>query len=725
MLSRDDLHDYQNRAIEFIKSKKRCGLFLGLGMGKTTASLTAMSDALDSMTAAKVLVIAPLRVANSVWAQETKQWTHLSHLRVSVCTGNERTRMAALQRDTDIYTINRENVPWLVKLYGKKWPFDAVIVDECFVGSTPVLTPHGARVIKDVRTGDMVMTSEGIRPVTRVFKKKETHLVRITLSDGSKIECTPEHPIATEAGWVQAVDTKGLRVVRGKLPNESKDECVLQQGMLKNRYVGGEVRRRKENNFCKIFKSTHGTAGMEHGEAVVKCCEKETERCTQRIGPPSKTSGRQRHYLPLRKTNDGDVVLGLDSAICNSHWYEKRFGLSDELQGGFCIPREEIDYRGGWELAQIASASGRKKRYFSEISRVEDVEVFKCEGGREVYNLETEGVHDYFAGGILVHNCSSFKSPSSQRFKALKRALPFTDYVVLLTGTPSPNGLLDLWSQMYLVDFGERLGKTMTGYKQRFFESDYMGYKFTPRQGSSEAIHRLLSDKVLSMSAEDYLQVPDRIDLVERVELPPKVFAQYLEFERTLLAELDDGQEIEAISAAVLANKLLQWSNGATYTDSLGNWSELHSVKLDALADLVEQNPSENMLVAYNYKTDLERLRVRFPDAVVMDKQQETIDRWNRGEIQMMLAHPASAGHGLNLQKGGSMLVWFGLNWSLELYQQFNGRLHRQGQTRPVRVVHMVASGCMDERVIDALNKKGETQNALLFALKPKQKCLQ
>ena len=446
MLSRDDLHDYQNRAIEFIKSKKRCGLFLDMGLGKTTASLTAMSDALDSMTVAKVLVIAPLRVANSVWAQETKQWTHLSHLRVSVCTGNERTRMAALQRDTDIYTINRENVPWLVKLYGKKWPFDAVIVDES----------------------------------------------------------------------------------------------------------------------------------------------------------------------------------------------------------------------------------------------------------------------------------SSFKSPSSQRFKALKRALPFTDYVVLLTGTPSPNGLLDLWSQMYLVDFGERLGKTMTGYKQRFFESDYMGYKFTPHQGSSEAIHRLLSDKVLSMSAEDYLQVPDRIDLVERVELPPKVFAQYQEFERTLLAELDDGQEIEAISAAVLANKLLQWSNGATYTDSLGNWSELHSVKLDALADLVEQNPSENMLVAYNYKTDLERLRVRFPDAVVMDKQQETIDRWNRGEIQMMLAHPASAGHGLNLQKGGSMLVWFGLNWSLELYQQFNGRLHRQGQTRPVRVVHIVASGCMDERVIDALNKKGETQNALLFALKPK-----
>lgn len=447
MLLRDDLHEYQNRAIEFIKSEKRCGLFLDMGLGKTATSLTAASDMLDMMAVKKVLVIAPLRVANSVWAQEARNWEHLQHLKVSVCTGPEKKRMAGLHRTADVYTINRENVPWLVQHYAKKWPFDAVIIDES----------------------------------------------------------------------------------------------------------------------------------------------------------------------------------------------------------------------------------------------------------------------------------SSFKSPSSKRFKALKRILPDTNYVVLLTGTPSPNGLLDLWSQLYLVDFGQRLGKTFTGYKQRFFESDFMGYKFTPREGAADNIHRILSDKVLSMSAADYLEVPDRIDITTTVDLPAKIKQQYDSFENTLLAELESGEEVEAISAAVLANKLLQWSNGATYTDDKGNWSELHVAKLDALAEIIEDNPGENLLVAYNYKTDLERLQKRFPEAVVLDKEQRTIDDWNAGKIKMLLAHPASAGHGINLQHGGSVIVWFGLNWSLELTQQFNGRLHRQGQQKPVRIIHLVAKGCIDERVMIAIDEKGQTQEALLSALKPKQ----
>ena len=290
--------------------------------------------------------------------------------------------------------------------------------------------------------------------------------------------------------------------------------------------------------------------------------------------------------------------------------------------------------------------------------------------------------------------------------------------MVLLTGTHSPNGLLDLWSQMYLIDYGNTLGRTMTAYKQRFFEQDYMGYKFTPRAGSADKIHDLLGPHVLSMSAADYLELPDRIELVEGVDLPASTLFAYRHFERTLLAELPEG-EIEAVSAAALANKLLQWCNGAVYTDTAGNWSEVHSAKLDALSDLVEQNPNENVLVAYNYKTDLERLLKRFSDAVVLDKDPETVKRWNAGEISMLLAHPASAGHGLNLQRGGSLIVWFGLNWSLELYQQFNARLHRQGQQKPVRIVHIVANGCIDERVMRVLNEKNAQQSALLSALKP------
>ena len=445
MLSRHNLHAYQNKAVDFILSEKRCMLALEMGLGKTTSTLTAVCDMLDSFTANKVLVVAPLRVANSVWAQETRLWEHLNHLRVSVCTGTEKARRSALSLDADIYVINRENIPWLVVNYGKGWDFDVVVIDES----------------------------------------------------------------------------------------------------------------------------------------------------------------------------------------------------------------------------------------------------------------------------------SSFKNPSSKRFKALRKMLPKIETMVLLTGTPSPNGLLDMWSQMYLIDYGERLGRTLTGYKQRFFEADYFGRKFEIRSGAAEKIHSLLTDKIIHMSADDYLDMPARIDLSVEVDIG-KALSGYQEFERTMLAELETGEEVEAVTAAVLANKLMQYANGALYTDDQGSWQETHAAKLDALAEIVEDNTGENMLVAYNYKSDLARLLKRFPQARVLDKSQDTIDAWNRGEIPMLLAHPASAGHGLNLQKGGALCVWFGLNWSLELYQQFNARLHRQGQTRPVRIVHIVARDTIDGRVLSVLRDKDASQASLLNALKPK-----
>lgn len=443
MLSRENLHDYQRKAVKFILDKKRCQLWLDLGMGKSVSTLTAISDLVDSFEVSRVLVIAPLRVANSVWKQEAQRWQHLKHLRVNVVTGSEKQRLQALQSTADVYVINRENVVWLTELYAKRWSFDCVVIDEA----------------------------------------------------------------------------------------------------------------------------------------------------------------------------------------------------------------------------------------------------------------------------------SSFKSNSSQRFKALKKVLPDTSHCVLLTGTPAPNGLLDLWAQVYLVDFGASLGRTMTGYKQRFFESDFMGYKFSPKQESYEKIQSLVAPFTLSMSADDYLDMPDRVNSIVELTLPTKTKSSYDDFKNELLLEIDD-QELDAQSAAVLANKLLQFCNGAIYTDEHKNFVELHSEKLDALEDLVSDNPNENLLVAYNYKSDLDRLIKRFPSAVVLDKKPETIDDWNNGKIRMLLAHPASAGHGLNLQHGGSVIVWFGLNWSLEYYQQFNGRLHRQGQQKPVRVIHLVVKDCIDERVVAVLTDKAATQQDLLNAVK-------
>lgn len=366
MLKREDLHDYQRYAVDFIKRKQRCFLCLDMGLGKTTSTLTAFTDLIDSCSVTKTLVIAPLRVANSVWDKEVAGWEHLKHLKVAKILGSERKRMAALREKADIYTINRENVEWLVRTLGSKWDFDAVIIDES----------------------------------------------------------------------------------------------------------------------------------------------------------------------------------------------------------------------------------------------------------------------------------SSFKDPSTNRFKALKRVLHHTNYMVLLTGTPSPNSLLNLWSQCYLIDFGLALGRTYGGFTNRFFEKDYMGYNMTIRKGCDDVITKLIEDYTITMNADDYLELPDRIDLNEKVTLSKKALDAYLDFERELLIEIEDDEYIEAANAAVLANKLLQYSSGALYTDEAKNYAVIHNEKINAMKELVELN-DENMLVAYNFKSDLERLKKAFPEAVVLDKNQSTIDDWNEGKIKMLLAHPA------------------------------------------------------------------------------------
>ena len=449
MPSRDDLHKYQERMINFIYTTPKCALWAGLGLGKTITTLTAIVDLIDSMVVSKVLIVAPLRVANSVWHKEAANWQHTKHLKFSIVTGSEKERLAALHKTADVYVINRENVHWIVEhlkkdeLYTRFWKFDMIVLDEA----------------------------------------------------------------------------------------------------------------------------------------------------------------------------------------------------------------------------------------------------------------------------------SSFKSSSSQRFKALRKTIRFTNRLVELTGTPSPNGLLDIWSQMYLLDCGERLGRSMTAYKQRFFEAGYNGYSYKPVKSADRIIHKLIDDLVISLNVDDYLEMPERIDTVIKVQLPQNRLAEYQQLERDFLTQINDN-DIVAYNAATLAGKLLQYCNGAMYTDELKNWTEIHSAKLDAIDDIIAENSDENLLIAYNYKTDLIRLQKRFPDAVVLDKNPQTIEQWNKGQIKMLLAHPASCGHGINLQHGGSIIVWFGLNWSLELYQQFNGRLHRQGQTKPVRVVHIVADGCIDDKVMLAIENKAQTQQELLNALK-------
>lgn len=320
---------------------------------------------------------------------------------------------------------------------------------------------------------------------------------------------------------------------------------------------------------------------------------------------------------------------------------------------------------------------------------------------------------------VVIDELSSFKSAKAHRFRALRKVRPLVKRIVGLTGTPTPNGLLDLWPQIYLLDQGERLGRTLTGYREKYFvpgrRSRTTIFTWDPIAGAEEAIYGKLSDLCVSMKAEDWLEMPERLDNVISVRLPAEARERYKILERDLLLAVDD-TAITADTAAILGNKLLQMANGAVY-DETRTPVHLHDAKLAALDDVIEAANGQPVLVFYAFRHDLDRLRRHLPGAREL-KTAADIEDWNAGKIPVLLAHPASAGHGLNLQTGGHIVVWFGLTWSLELYQQGIKRLHRQGQQHGVIVHHLVAEGTVDEDVMAALSGKAVTQDALLAAVR-------
>lgn len=442
MLKRSDLHNYQNRAIEMVKGQKGSGLFIDMGLGKTTSTLTASMDILDDFEITKFLIIAPLRVANTVWHNEAKNWEHLKDLDFSIVTGKPDERLAALEKEVRYYVINVDNLVWLVNHYKSKWPFDGLIIDES----------------------------------------------------------------------------------------------------------------------------------------------------------------------------------------------------------------------------------------------------------------------------------SMFKNPTSKRFRALKKVLKYIKKRVILTGTPAPNGYMDIWSQIFILDDGEALGTSITRFRNTYFDKDFMGFNYTLKEGADKLIQEKIKHLVISMKSGDYLELPDFVPSVIDTPLPSALFKKYKAFEEDMIMAIEDEDHITAMSAAALTNKLLQFSSGAVY-DEDGVAHHFHDLKFDTLDEIMEENPNDNFLIAYNFQHERDRLMKRYPEAVLMDKEGKAVKDWNEGKIKMLLAHPASAGHGLNLQHGGSLLIWLGFNWSLELYQQFNKRLHRQGQKEVVRAMH-IAVGEVEYRLMRSLAKKDITQAELLEALK-------
>ena len=327
---------------------------------------------------------------------------------------------------------------------------------------------------------------------------------------------------------------------------------------------------------------------------------------------------------------------------------------------------------------------------------------------------------------VVIDELSSFKNYASKRFKALRRVRKFIPRVVGLTGTPAPNGLIDLWAQMFLIDEGKRLGKTVTGYRDRFFTAGrrngdivYQWDLKSPAEETEQKISDLIKDICISMSAEDYLKMPDKLMYYDRVKLSDKDFKAYKTFEREQVLEfIESGETITAASAAALSNKLQQFANGAMY-DADRKVLQLHDEKVEKLKELVEAANGQPVLVAYSFKHDLDKIMEALKEykPVKLEKPEQIAD-WNAGKINVLITHPASAGHGLNLQKGGHILVWYGMTWSLELYQQFNARLYRQGQAKPVSIHHIVTEGTVDEKIVKSIDNKDTTQRSLMDAIK-------
>jgi SNF2 family DNA or RNA helicase len=325
---------------------------------------------------------------------------------------------------------------------------------------------------------------------------------------------------------------------------------------------------------------------------------------------------------------------------------------------------------------------------------------------------------------VVIDESSSFKSSQSKRFRALRRVRPMIRRLVELTGTPAPNSLMDLWSQIYLLDQGERLGKTITGFRDRYFvpgaRNGHIVYDWKAKKEAEERIYEAIGDIVVSMKAEDWLELPEKIERDLPVKLTDKALELYKRLERDLLIEFADA-DVVAQTAAVLSNKLLQMASGAVYDEERGV-KLIHDAKLDALEDIIEAAQGKPIMVFYHFKHSLARIQERFPQARVLRKGQEgneDIRAWNNDEIPLLCLHPKSAGHGLNLQESSCQtVVWFDQTWSLEEYQQANARVHRQGQTNRVIVLRLVAEGSMDEEAVEILERKETGQEALMQAVK-------
>lgn len=736
-------HDYQYDIMQFIWDNPRCGVWALMGTGKTVSTLTAL-DALDLVDGVyPVLVLAPKRVAVTTWPDEVAKWSHLSHLRVSAINGTPKQRQAALDAPADIYTMAYDNLSWLCETLDDRWPFVTVVSDECFVAGTMVTTPEGLKRIDDIKIGDIVETHVGPRPVSHVHKHftDTFNLVSLKLSNGDQIDVTAEHPFFTDLGWLPARACGGRRLYgraclsdlsnalsekshEGARTGAETTSSVLQSRMQNQRHLQEPTGAARSScaDDAQVERGEYDI--LELWEAMVRCPSGEDVGGAEGQDFSAVSRGERDGHVTDRGFAGAFDARRLYMELCHTVgglWA----GVSVALQAGFRRSGTDGVLGSGRPLAPYTprAGAGQAEERAITVLGVDRLSDRQRESMVAVFNLEVEGAPTYFAAGFLVHNCTRLKSfrirQGSKRAGALgKVAHTKVRRFIGLTGTPGANGLKDLWGQTWFLDKGERLGRTFSAFEQRWFRKGYDGFSLQPQPHAQGEIQELLRDICLTVTG---LPVDEPIRNPIYVDLPPVARKLYDDMEEEMFAEIGaDG--VEAANAAVRTQKCLQIANGAIYTDDGGNWEAVHDAKLEALESVIEEANGAPVLVAYNFKHDLERLRRRFPKARTLDADPDTIHQWNDGRIEILFAHPASAGHGLNLADGGNILAFFGLNWSLEEHLQIIERIgpmrqKQAGYDRPVFVHYIMAKNTVDDMVFDRLQSKKTVQEVLLAAM--------
>ena len=737
-------HDYQKRGIKFLINQACAGLFLDPGLGKTSMSFAAFKVLRAKNYVNRMLVIAPLRPCYSVWPQEAEKWKEFSDLKVAVLHGPH--KLERLKDPTvDVHVINPEGLEWLFKTASRasptdEWPWGMLVVDECFPAGTLVRTEFGEIPIEAVKPGNLVFTSQGLQPVLECGTRVVGSLVALKLSNGASLECTPEHPVFTDLGWMPAhlttgrvvYDQRGLSGLYDQVPSALRDdEAGWQAEMLLSVLraeddVGLSPYGPKIRNLRKDPLSQQRQAELEQGSPLVEGPQRKNLKAGQGSGPLIQCSRWERYRDdPVREPRGRRLAERVGVELRN-HVGAEALWLSNLLQAGLRPANEEDRSGGGRSEPPTDSQTTTRSQEGAGTGslRVESVEDLQREG-TIVFNLRIAGRPHFFAGGVLVHNCTRFKHTRTKRFKTLKPWLKMFRRRYILTGTPAPNGLLDLFGQVFLLDGGHALGQFITHYKATYFDNpDKQGWTWVPRHGAQQEIYKKLEPLVMRMSAEDYLKMPSLLTNEIVVELPPAARRVYTQMENLMVAQIG-AKTITAANAAAVAGKCRQVAGGGVYSGVEGRvWEPIHEAKVDALEELVEELQGQPLLVAYEFDHERERLQTRFPGTpyigggVSANDFRKIEQAWNREELPLLFAQPQSVAHGLNLQSGGHHVAFFTTTWNLEDHDQFIRRVYRQGQDKPVTVHYINAKDTIDEMVVKLLAKKDRTQKALLNALK-------